>query len=170
MKVDRSIALESSKRDVNGGTFTASGYIADKARFYARTLLPNDKDCMIWVGSKIASGYGQLCKYKEKPRSILAHRFSYRLHYGEFNQGLHVLHRCDTPSCVAPEHLFLGTPKDNSNDKINKGRANNHNPKPGQENPAAKLNDNDVREIKRLLSEGVKGIPLAKSLALQGKL
>ena len=140
--------------------------MADKTRFYARTLLPNENGCMIWVGSKIVSGYGQLCKYREKPRSILAHRFSYQLHHTDFNRKLCVLHRCDTPSCVAPEHLFLGTPMDNSNDKISKGRANNCNPRPGQENPASKLNDDDVREIKRLLSDGAKGIPLAKKFGV----
>lgn len=55
-------------------------------------------------------------------RQVLAHRESYRQAYGDFPAHLHVLHKCDTPACVRPDHLFLGTPLDNMRDKISKGR------------------------------------------------
>ena len=85
--------------------------------------------CWIWIGTKWSSGYG----YIRKNRKIQsAHRYFYSLYKGEFDQNLNVLHVCDNPSCVNPEHLFLGTHTDNMRDMTRKGRhANNkgiHNP------------------------------------------
>jgi hypothetical protein len=78
------------------------------------------KFCWIWQGGRTGSNYGELHRNN---RPILAHRYSYELHYGPITNGLWVLHHCDNPPCVNPSHLFLGTPKDNTQDMINKGRA-----------------------------------------------
>jgi len=91
-----------------------------KNRFYANVLLPDERGCMIWSGYKNKQGYGHLRGFDEK--MILAHRFSYALHFGPFDSSLCVLHHCDNPSCVSPEHLFLGTRKDNMQDCSRKGR------------------------------------------------
>lgn len=79
-------------------------------------------DCWVWTRSTNGSGYGQITM----PRAgapMLAHRVSWLLHYGPIPAGLFVCHRCDNPPCIRPEHLFLGTNRDNSRDMGAKGRA-----------------------------------------------
>jgi len=75
--------------------------------------------------------------------AVYAHRFSFELHNGAIPPGLLVLHRCDNPPCVRPEHLFLGTGRDNMRDMVGKGR-NRQGRLLGAENPAAKLTERDV--------------------------
>jgi hypothetical protein len=76
--------------------------------------------CWIWTGSRAGKNhYGAFYLNGVKYR---AHRFSFMIHVGEIPAGLEVLHRCDTPLCVNPDHLFIGTQKDNIHDAINKGR------------------------------------------------
>lgn len=79
--------------------------------------------CWLYHGSKAHFGYGVLFFGKEG-REVRAHRFAWELLRGPIPAGLWVLHRCDVPSCVNPDHLFLGTAKDNTADMIRKGRAN----------------------------------------------
>jgi hypothetical protein len=107
--------------------------------------------CWIWMGSCQKNGYGYLNQnlgYK-KNKHIRAHRASWIVHRGEIDSGLHVLHRCDVPQCVNPDHLFLGTPTDNMRDAAKKGRTSRRG-FPGDKNPKAKLSVDDVREILRL--------------------
>ncbi len=75
--------------------------------------------CWTWKGAKIPRGYGTI-GFKNK--NILAHRLAYELQYGAIPAGLCVCHHCDNPSCVRGDHLFLGTYKDNEDDKWQKGR------------------------------------------------
>lgn len=75
--------------------------------------------CWIWTAATRSTGYG-VFSYKGKP--VTASRVSYTLYKGEIPDGLHVLHTCDNPSCVNPEHLFLGTNKDNVEDRKAKNR------------------------------------------------
>lgn len=77
------------------------------------------ESCWIWTGGTI-TGYGQF--HPTDTRVMKAHRFSWELHYGPIPAGLWVLHRCDTPPCVRPDHLFLGTHADNMADARAKGR------------------------------------------------
>ena len=77
--------------------------------------------CWIFTGSCSANGYGKICvRYK----TISTHRYSYIKYVGPIPEGLLVLHKCDTPSCVNPEHLFLGTQSDNMKDMYSKKRFN----------------------------------------------
>lgn len=78
-------------------------------------------ECWTWIGARDANGYGRLSLPGRG--TIGAHRVSWELHRGEIPDGLCVLHRCDNPPCVWPEHLFLGTHADNVADRIAKGRS-----------------------------------------------
>lgn len=87
-------------------------------RLYANTE-PNERECWIWLGARISTGYGQV---HWQGRACLTHRLSYELWHGPIPQGMHVCHTCDTPACINPDHLFTGTQLDNQRDKNAKGR------------------------------------------------
>lgn len=87
-------------------------------RFWFR--VEKTETCWLWRGYTNEAGYGIIIE-KNKHRR-LTHRFSWELHNGPIPGGLCVLHRCDTPACVNPAHLFLGTHSDNHADMVNKGR------------------------------------------------
>jgi hypothetical protein len=76
--------------------------------------------CWNWKGHK-KKGYGYFSLHQIAYR---AHRISYQIIYGEIPCGILVCHKCDNPSCVNPQHLFLGTSKENTRDMISKGRLN----------------------------------------------
>lgn len=77
--------------------------------------------CWLWTGATIRDGYGTITI---DGRSVKAHRIAWELTYGPIPEGMLVCHRCDNPSCVRPDHLFLGTHADNVHDCIQKGRRN----------------------------------------------
>lgn len=87
-------------------------------RFWRHASVSPD-GCWLWLGYRDRKGYGRL-NIRGVP--VLAHRFSWRLHHGSDPGSLLVLHHCDTPACINPEHLFLGTAADNTADMIAKGR------------------------------------------------
>lgn len=91
-----------------------------KDRFHEAYSPEPMSGCWLWLHLLDRDGYGRIwtCKKKETP----AHRWAYQTLVGEIPDGLRVLHRCDTPSCVNPDHLFLGTQRDNMRDMVNKGR------------------------------------------------
>lgn len=112
-----------------------------------------EKDgCWLWSGSTIKHGYGQIhTKLGDKYVTILAHRFFYEHHKGSIPDGHHICHDCDNPNCVNPDHLWVGTQKDNMIDMINKGRSNHIY---GERHTKAKLTDSQVIEVREKYSTG----------------
>lgn len=113
--------------------------------------------CWLWLGMVSAPlPYGRISISKGRrmpgvPRMFTAHRVSYEAHIGgEVPDELVVCHRCDNPSCINPDHLFLGTQLDNITDMHNKGRAPNI---VGEKNVNAKITEPVAAEVKRLRSE-----------------
>lgn len=86
--------------------------------------MKEDDPCWVFTGSKDKDGYGQCHSAKcAKDHGVTrAHQLSYVCFRGPIPEGMWVLHKCDNPSCTNPEHLFLGTAKDNNEDMHNKGR------------------------------------------------
>ncbi len=77
--------------------------------------------CWLWTGTQVGKGYGYF-RINNPRKKILAHRYSYQLHFGKFPEYLQVMHICDNPLCVNPKHLKTGTNMDNVKDMMNKGR------------------------------------------------
>ncbi len=88
-------------------------------RFEAKIEMIPECGCWIWMGAERSCGYGQI---KINNKRYCAHRVSFEIYKGTIPAGLLICHRCDTPSCVNPNHLFLGTYKDNIQDAIHKKR------------------------------------------------
>lgn len=115
--------------------------------------IQGDDDCWLWLGAQNGRGYGRL---EFEGTYQQAHRVSYQIHCEPIPDGYNVLHTCDNAICVNPKHLFLGTQQDNVDDMVAKGRDSFAHERPliGANHPSAILNDDKVREIKRLLEEG----------------
>lgn len=102
-------------------------------------------DCWEWSRSRNYDGYGYL---RYKGRSTRAHRLSYKVHNPDvYIEGKVILHTCDNPCCIKPEHLRCGTQQDNMDDMKNKRRQ--HRPI-GTSNPRSKLNEQQVKVIREL--------------------
>lgn len=99
--------------------------------------------CHEWTGAKIRQGYGTIFS---EGRSHLVHRLVYRFCHGVDPGDLCVMHTCDNPSCCNPEHLRLGTVRDNNADRHLKGRSSGGS-LPGENNPSAKITPELAREI-----------------------
>ena len=104
--------------------------------------------CLEWTGAKSRKGYGNLFV---DGKSYLAHRLAYEAWVGPIPDGLWVLHSCDNPPCINPEHLRVGTHQDNTDDMMSRGR--DRHPR-GVANKSAKLTDEQVREMRTLYAAG----------------
>ena len=112
-------------------------------RFNQKYIVNSDTGCWEWTGCSNNKGYGY---FYILSKNIYAHRFSYEYFIGPIPEDLCVLHKCDNPSCVRPDHLFLGTNQDNVNDKVSKNRHHR-----GEQSGTNKLSEDEVIQIKKEL-------------------
>jgi hypothetical protein len=110
-------------------------------RFLEKVSPEPNTGCWIWTASTRRDGYG---RFRVEGCTVLAHRVSYELSVGPIGDK-HVLHKCDNPACVNPDHLFLGTNADNMRDRNAKGRQARQR---GEANGSAKLSREDVLAIR----------------------
>lgn len=134
---------------------------ADERLFDRSEPIP-ESGCWIIHGWVDRWGYGRMRIGKKQ---YTTHRASYILHYGDVPEGMHVLHKCDNPSCVNPEHLYAGTNDDNVRDRMDRG------PKTGgaywgERNQIARLDSDKVAQIKRLLLDGLSQPKIAKEFGV----
>jgi predicted XRE-type DNA-binding protein len=111
-------------------------------RFHERYRVDAESGCWLWTSHINRDGYGHITV---RTKVVMgAHRASWILHHGEVPEGMCVCHKCDTPACVNPDHLFLGTHQENMADMFGKGRRR----APRAElNPRAKLTSAQVLSI-----------------------
>lgn len=111
-----------------------------------------ESGCWEWNGSRTwgRGGYGQL---NQKGLVLKAHRVSYELYKGPVGDAW-VLHNCDNPPCVRPDHLYLGDVRDNVRDMRSRNRGFDIPPQRGEASPSAKLTAEQVVEIRVALAEG----------------
>ena len=123
--------------------------ITDEERFMRHVIPEPNSGCWLWTASCWINNPYTRFQYKGKGDS--GHRASYSMFCGEIPEGKQVCHKCDNPICVNPQHLFLGTPKDNMQDKVRKNRSGLSGRKP-------KFNENEVTEIRLIKGKTCKEI------------
>jgi hypothetical protein len=119
----------------------------ESQKFWSRVQIVEGDGCWLWTAGKTGSGYGAI---RMHGRQCLSHRIAFEDAYADVPPGLKVLHTCDNPPCVRPDHLWLGTSKDNTDDMCAKGRNAF-----GEDHPIAKLKCQDVENIRAMRAAGV---------------
>ena len=115
--------------------------------------------CWIWTGGQTTHGYGSMRVGGQGEGMMGAHIASIIIRDGSIPAGMHVLHHCDNPPCVRPDHLFLGTNDDNIRDKIEKGRSGKNGGLRGEQIGNSKLTRDQVDDIRACYARG--GVTLA---------
>lgn len=110
-------------------------------RLYNNCVPVTESGCLIWLGYVSKYGYGTITTHHGEVKRV--HRLSWELTHGEIPKGLFVCHKCDVKLCVRPEHLFLGTPKENTQDMVRKMRHSI-----GDKNWATVLKEEDIVAIR----------------------
>jgi hypothetical protein len=135
-------------------------------RLEGKFLLPDDicSGCWEWVGSKTSpnrvDGGGKYGELRINGKQAKAHRLSYEYFKGDIPKDMLVCHRCGNSLCINPAHLYLGTPKQNSEDMVKHGM---HGGLKGEQIGNSKLSEAQVMNIRRRISSGDTGLMLAEA-------
>lgn len=116
-----------------------------RERFDDKWMPEPNSGCWLWLAGVRRRGYGIISLEGPHFGNGVAHRVAWELYRGPIPEGMSVLHRCDVPGCVNPDHLFLGSALDNVIDMLAKGRAK---PPRGEEHHTTHLTDGDVCAIR----------------------
>ena len=119
--------------------------IDHKERFFKN--VDKTKNCWLYKRGYTIDGYG---RFSIRGKPWHAHRYSWKLANGDIPKGMYVLHKCDNPPCVNPDHLFIGTAKENFHDAIQKGRLDVI----GESNAGARLTEKEIKEIRKKYTYG----------------
>lgn len=150
----------SLRRRLNMNSITLSE--KDIERFWKKVKIGEPDECWEWQACRFRpGGYGgfQLCRKV----FIGAHRISWIIKNGNIPKNMCVCHKCDNRLCVNPNHLFLGTSRENNQDMANKGRSYKPN---GEKNYFSKLKEKDVVEIRRMIKDKIKTREIARKFSV----
>ncbi len=118
-------------------------------RFWRLVHVRSPEECWEWQGARNAKGYGDF--HRGEGKHLMAHQFSWLTAHGRFSAfGGVIMHACDNPPCVNPQHLTIGTMSDNQQDMARKGRAAR-----GERSGLARLTNEKVRTIRQRLEAGM---------------
>ena len=122
-------------------------HASPEVRFFRFVDKKSDNECWHWTGHKLGN-YGSFSIGAKSLGSVLAHRFSWSMHNNkEIPSGMVIMHSCDNPLCVNPNHLSVGTYMENTHDMLRKGR-HTYIAHVGEKNGKSVLNERIVREIR----------------------
>jgi hypothetical protein len=117
-----------------------------KEEFFEKVYPEPTSGCWLWSGRHDKNGYGRISNIPHQ----LTHRQSYAYVKGEFDLNKHLLHTCDNPACVNPDHLYLGDQRQNNNDRDSRGRQKT---KRGCEHKLSRFTHEQISEIRSLYSQ-----------------
>jgi hypothetical protein len=120
-----------------------------EVRFWEKVDVGGPDECWPWKAAKNKKGYGLIGRGRRGEGNIRSNRAAWELTHGEIPDGMLVCHICDNPPCCNPKHLFLGTPRQNHDDKVAKG-----NQVRGVKTCTAKLTPDKVRNIRFMYATG----------------
>jgi hypothetical protein len=131
--------------------------LTPEQRFW--TKVKKSEACWLWTGVTTLTTVGGHGRLRVGNTMVATHRLSWVFAYGPVPHGLNVLHKCGVPACVRPDHLYLGTQRENTRDSITAGTYHRW---VGQSHPRAKLTDEDVRIIRARHAKGERGVDIIR--------
>ena len=127
-----------------------------RSKFESRFIPEPNSGCWLWTASVSSDGYGHMAV---NGKLVGAHRLAYLLYRGPIPPNRYICHKCDVPGCVNPDHLFVGTPADNTRDSFKKGRMVRAR---GEEQHLSRLTKDNVPQLVQRWRFGERTIDLAQ--------